>query len=130
MIIINNIKKYLSSIYSFFNELDLNCKFLSLLGIVLFFAISISIFNTNANSTDNLSTIRTSFSSIVGYFLQKASSKKKTILLGMLAIFIMLVILFSYIFDTPVNNPSLILFKNLFFSLMGYLTSAINKSNK
>lgn len=48
----------------------------------------------------------------------------------MLAIFIMLVILFSYIFDTPVNNPSLILFKNLFFSLMGYLTSAINKSNK
>ena len=103
---------------------------MSLLGIVLFFAISISIFNTNANSTDNLSTIRTSFSSIVGYFLQKASSKKKTILLGMLAIFIMLVILFSYIFDTPVNNPSLILFKNLFFSLMGYLTSAINKSNK
>nr|WP_294573621.1 hypothetical protein [uncultured Romboutsia sp.] len=50
---------------------------MSLLGIVLFFAISISIFNTNANSTDNLSTIRTSFSSIVGYFLQKASSKKK-----------------------------------------------------
>ena len=77
MIIINNIKKYLSSIYSFFNELDLNCKFLSLLGIVLFFAISISIFNTNANSTDNLSTIRTSFSSIVGYFLQKSSNKKK-----------------------------------------------------
>lgn len=126
----NHIKKYLSSIYAFFNGLDLNCKFLSLLGVISFIALSISIFNPYLSVTDNLVTIRTGFSSIVGYFLQKSANQKKTILLGMLAIFLMIVILLSYIFDTPINNPSLILFKNLFFSLMGYLTSAMNKPNK
>lgn len=126
----NNIKKCLSSIYSFFNGLDLNSKFLSLLGMTSLIALSISIFNPNLTATDNLVTIRTGFSSIVGYFLEKMKNPRKTIIIGTLSIFLMLIILFSYVFNVAVNNPTLILFKNLFFSLMGYLTSAMNKSKE
>lgn len=125
------IKKSINYIFNVFNELDLNCKFLSILGLLSFIAISGSIFNPYLDATDNLVTIRTGFSSVIGYFLQRSSSSRKTILLGILALLMMIVIVFSYFFKVSVDNPSLILLKNLFFSLIGYLTGTVaNNSNK
>ena len=77
MIIINNIKKCLSSIHSFLNELDLNSKFLYLLATISFITLSISIFHPSLVETDNLGTVRSGFSSIFGYFLEKIASRKK-----------------------------------------------------
>jgi hypothetical protein len=133
------IKKYMSSIYYFFNELELSCRFLTALALIGFFVISISILNAELDATGNLVTIRTAFSSIVGYILEKSTSscnpdykalKNKTLLVGSFAILSMLVIIFASIFNIPVGNPSLILLKNLFFSSIGFLTSSTGKCKR
>ncbi|MGL4912271.1 MAG: hypothetical protein ACRC3Y_07540 [Romboutsia sp.] len=133
------IKKYMISIYNFFNELELCCRFLTIIAVISFFVISISILNHNLDATGNLVTIRTAFSSIIGYILEKSTSscnpdakalKIKTLLVGSFSILSMIVIILSYVFNIPVDNPSLILFKNLFFSSIGFLTSSSGSYRK
>lgn len=130
------IKQFTNYIYNFFKELELNFKFLILLGLIAFSILSISIFDHSLDATGNLVTIRTCFSSIIGYILEKSISycnpdykalKNKTLLVGVFSIITMIVIILAYIFNVPVDNPSLILFKNLLFSSIGFLTSSANK---
>lgn len=132
-------KQYLIYIYNFFKELELNFKFLILLGLIAFSILSISIFDKSLNATGNLVTIRTCFSSIIGCILDKSISycnpdnkalKNKTLVVGLFSIITMIVIIFSYILNISVDNPSLILFKNLLFSSVGFLTSSSSESKK
>lgn len=126
-------KKSLNQIQEVFINLETNCKFLIILIVITFPVICLSIFNPNLDATGNLVTIRTSFSTLVGYILQKSTCtinseskifQNKTILVGLIAIVSLVVVIFSYIFSIDVNNPSLILIKNLLFSSIGFLTSS------
>lgn len=131
------IKKYIklaiNEFKEFFNDLGIVCKYLIVLGIISFVVVCISIFHPQLDATGNLVTIRTAFSSIAGYILEKSTKtcssnpkllKNKILLVGTFSIVALIVIIGAYIINIDVNNPSLILIKNLLFSSIGFLTSA------
>ncbi len=95
--------------------------------------IGISVFKSDLDANGNLATIRTAFSSIIGFVLEKTSRKMictetsimlKNYCVGILCISMILIIGLSVIFEINMNNPSLILFKNLLFSGIGFLISS------
>lgn len=131
------IKKYIkiaiNEFKQFFNDLGIVCRYLIILGMISFAVVCISIFHPELDATGNLVTIRTAFSSIAGYILEKSTKtcssnprllKNKILLVGTFAIIALIVITVAYIINIDVNNPSLILIKNLLFSSIGFLTSA------
>lgn len=127
--------KFLSEIQNFISSLEISCKFLILICVICLPVIALSIFNPYLDANGNLVTIRTLFSSIIGYILEKSTNsecvdkksyKNKTLIVGILALTCTIIILLSYIFNSNINNPSLIMIKNLAFSAIGYLTSASN----
>jgi hypothetical protein len=129
------IKKFLVDFKNFFNELSLVCKYLFIIGILSFSAISISIFHIPLDEVDNLVVIRTVFSSISGYMLEKSTKtctsdpklvRNKVVLVGGFSIIATLVVICAYIMNINSKNPSLILVTNLLFSSIGFLTSASN----
>lgn len=131
--IIKPLKTIILSLKNFFHGLNLNCRFLALLLTLAFPIICLSIFDHELDANGSLVAVRTAFSTIIGYLLQKSTStittdskllKNKTIIVGVLAIVSLIIVSFSYIFDTNINNPSLALIKNLLFSSIGFLTSA------
>ena len=137
MMVINMIKRVikiiLEEIKEFFNELGIACKYLIILGLISFVVVCISIFDTELDATGNLVTIRTAFSSIAGYILERSTNtctsspkllKTKVLVVGTFAVMAMIVTICAYVLDINVNNPSLILIKNLLFSSIGFLTSA------
>ncbi|MEG2787579.1 MAG: hypothetical protein RR942_07130 [Romboutsia sp.] len=116
-----------------FDNLGIVCKYLTVLGIISLSVVCISIFHPELDATGNLVTIRTAFSSIAGYILEKSTKnctsnqrllKNKILLVGSFAVIAMLITTIAYVFNIDVNNPSLILIKNLLFSSIGFLTSA------
>ncbi|WP_195937837.1 hypothetical protein [Romboutsia sp. 1001713B170131_170501_G6] len=116
-----------------FLTLGLACKYLIILGVMCIIIICISIFNPHLDGAGNMVTIRNSFSSIVGYILERKTKicnsdkkllKTKVVLVGTIAIICLSVIIGSYIFGIDANNPSLMLLKNLLFSCIGFLTGA------
>ncbi len=137
MMVINMIKRgikiILDEIKKFFNELGIACKYLIILALISFLVVCISIFDTELDATGNLVTIRTAFSSIAGYILERSTKtctsspkllKTKILVVGTFAVMAMIVTICAYVVDINVNNPSLILIKNLLFSSIGFLTSA------
>lgn len=137
MMVINMIKRVikfiLEEIKEFFNELGIACKYLIILGLISFLVVCMSIFDTELDATGNLVTIRTAFSSIAGYILERSTKtctsspkllKTKVLVVGTFAVMAMIVTICAYVLDINVNNPSLILIKNLLFSSIGFLTSA------
>lgn len=137
MMVINMIKRVikiiLEEIKEFFNELGIACKYLIILGLISFVVVCISIFDTELDATGNLVTIRTAFSSIAGYILERSTKtctsspkllKTKVLVVGTFAVMAMIVTICAYVLDINVNNLSLILIKNLLFSSIGFLTSA------
>lgn len=127
------LKNPFSKLKEIFSTSETNCKFLMILILIAFPIICLSIFDPYLDATGNLVTIRTAFSTLIGYILQKSTStistdnklfQQKTIFVGIIAMCSLVVVIFSYLLDTEVNNPSLILIKNLLFSSIGFLTSA------
>ena len=127
------IKNAFNKIKGFFDKLGIVCKYLIILGIISFLVVCISIFDTELDATGNLVTIRKAFSAIVGYTLEISTKtctsspnllRIKVLIVGNFAIIAMIVIIFAYMFNINVNNPSLILIKDLLFSSIGFLTSA------
>lgn len=108
-------------------------KFLLFLATVCLIIIGTSIFIPNLDATGNLVTIRTLFSSIIGCILETTSRRlscKDNIMLlknyciGILSICILSILILSVIFNINVNNPSLLLLKNILFSCVGFLISS------
>lgn len=129
----NYIKIAMNEFKQFFYDLGIVCRYLIILGIISFLVVCISIFHPHLDATGNLVTIRTAFSSIAGYILEKSTKtcssnprllKNKVLLVGTFSIIALIVITAAYIINIDVNNPSLILIKNLLFSSIGFLTSA------
>lgn len=127
------IKFAIDEFKEFFKNLGIVCKYLTVLGIISLIVVCISIFHPELDATGNLVTIRTTFSSISGYILEKSTKnctsdtrllKNKILLVGSFSIIAMIIITLGYIFNIDVNNPSLVLIKNLLFSSIGFLTSA------
>lgn len=121
---------------NFMDGLGPSCKFLIIIGAITLGATCLSIFDTNLDATGNLVTIRTVFSSIVGYILEKSTRtckvdkallKNKVLIVGSMSVVFTVVVLLSYLFDINVNNPSLILIKNLLSSSIGFLISSSNE---
>lgn len=120
----------------FISSLSYSCRFLLIIGSIALFATCISIFDPNLDSTGNLVTIRTIFSSIVGFILEKSTRlcnpdkillRNKVLIIGCLGVIFTIVVLLSYLLNVNVNNPSLILIKNLLFSCVGFLISCNNE---
>lgn len=120
----------------FVKGLDPSCKFLMIIGAITLGATCVSIFDANLDATGNLVTIRTVFSSIAGYILEKSTRtckvdksllKNKVLIVGSMSVIFTIVVLLSYLFDINVNNPSLILIKNLLYSTVGFLISSSNE---
>ncbi|MGL5646411.1 MAG: hypothetical protein ACRDDY_01055 [Clostridium sp.] len=115
-----------------FSKVYTTAKFLAIVGILCFIMIAISIFDSNLDASGNLVTIRTVFSSIVGCLLEQTSRKAlctdtavmfKNYCIGILAISITLLLGLTEVFEVDVNNPSIILLKNVLFSSIGFLIS-------
>lgn len=126
------LKKILKNIIRFSKEINLVCRYLLVIGLISFLVVCISVFDLHLDANGNLVTIRAIFSSIAGYILEKSTKtcnsnpkllKTKVLLVGNFAIMALLVIISAYFFKINVNNPSLILIKNLLFSSIGFLTS-------
>ena len=133
------IKKFVKKIYDefkdFYDELDIICKYLIPLGILYFFVVCISVFNSGLDEKEHFVTIRLIFSSISGYILEKSTKtctsnpkllKNKILLVGSFSVISTIVIILACIVDVSVDNQSLLLIKNLLFSSIGFLTSASN----
>lgn len=134
------LKQFYKLVDKFFEDIGINCRFLIIISVICLIVISISIFDTSLDATGNLVTIRTIFSAIVGFILEKTTSlcepdpkavKSKTTIIGSFALIATVIVALSYFLDMNVNNPSLVLIKNLLFSAVGFLTSsATNLRNK
>ncbi len=134
-----HIKKCWNTVKGFFTEIGMRSSFLTILAIMGLLVIAISVFDPNLDASGNLVTIRTVFSAIIGYILKKSTSscsedykalRNKTWMVGVFAIIMMIIVVMSYILEISVNNPSLILIKNLLFSAVGFLTSSNEKNIK
>lgn len=131
------IKKLINFILISWRSMYISFKILLIVLLLCFFTIGSSIFNPFLDATGNLVTIRTIFSSIIGYVLESSTKqviacKKnavvlRNIIVGFIAIGITIIIIFSYFYAVDVNNPSLLLFKNILFSCIGFLISASEK---
>ena len=130
---LNIFKDLIKRFKNLISESYVTSKFLILIGAIAFIMIGISVFDTDLDANGNLVTIRTLFSSIMGFILEKTSRKLlctetsimlKNYCIGILAVLILLIIGGSAILEINVNNPSLILFKNILFSCVGFLISA------
>lgn len=130
------ILKLVNSIKSYFNSLDLSCKFLTFLVVLLFFIVSISALYPNLDTSNNLLAIQTTFSTIAGYILEKSTSscspdpkalRNKTMIVGIFSVCSTLIVILAYIFNINTDNPSLVLIKNLLYSSIGFLTSSSGK---
>ncbi|MGL5694947.1 MAG: hypothetical protein ACRCXA_12775 [Peptostreptococcaceae bacterium] len=95
--------------------------------------ICISSFIQTLDASGNLVTLRTIFSSIAGYILEKSTctsscdtnlTKNKIFIIGTFSLICIVVIIFASFLESNVNNPSLVLIKNLLFSSVGFLISA------
>lgn len=135
----NKEKKILKYLKNFLKEIGTGCRFLMIILILSLPIICLSIFDNSLDATGNLVTLRTIFSSITGYILEKSTCdvncentfiKNKTVIVGIFAIISTLVVILAYFLDSNVNNPSLILIKNLLFSSVGFLISASDKKTK
>lgn len=129
----NILRKSYSYLKKLFLDLELNFKCLIILIFIAFPVICLSIFDPYLDATGNLVTIRTAFSTLIGYVLQKSTAtittdiksfQTKIVFVGIIAAISLIVVSLSYLFEIDVNNPSLILIKNLLFSSIGFLTSA------
>lgn len=116
-----------------FVDVYITSKFLFIIGIISFILIAISSFDTNLDANGNLVTIRTLFSSLVGFLLEKTTRNMscddtflilKNYFIGGLALATVIILGISMFFVTNNNNPSLILLKNLLFSSVGFLISS------
>lgn len=128
-----NLKKLKDSIKSSFKGVYISSVFLFVISIICFIVIGYSIFIPGLDATGNLVTIRTLFSSVIGFILETSTRKfscndsfikLKNYFIGSLAILIIVLIALATVFSINVNNPSLILLKNLAFSCVGFLISA------
>lgn len=114
-------------------------KVLFFICMLCFATTLLSIFDMNLNASGNLVTIRTVFSSIVGYMLESSTSKKtvcndknaffRNLVVAIISIASTVAIIFSYILNINPDNPSLILLKNSLFSCVGFLISASKMCN-
>lgn len=129
----DNLKDFIRQLKELISKSYITSRFLLLIGGIAFIMIGISVFNSDLDANGNLATIRTAFSSIIGFVLEKTSRKMictetsimlKNYCVGILCISMILIIGLSVIFEINMNNPSLILFKNLLFSGIGFLISS------
>lgn len=129
----SGLKDFIRHLKKLISESYITSRFLLLIGGVAFIMIGISVFKSDLDANGNLATIRTAFSSIIGFVLEKTSRKMictetsimlKNYCVGILCISMILIIGLSVIFEINMNNPSLILFKNLLFSGIGFLISS------
>lgn len=130
---IDVLKKFIKALMNMISKSYVTSKFLILIGGIAFLMIGISVFVPNLDATGNLATIRTIFSSIIGFILEKTSRRVlctetsimlKNYCVGFLAVAVILIIGFSVLFSVDMNNSSLILLKNLLFSCVGFLISS------
>lgn len=121
-----------NKISKMFLDVYITSKMLLIIGFLCFIIITISAFDSNLDATGNVVTIRTLFSSIIGFILENESRKIlcedtfvmiKNYTTGLLSIAIVLILGATIIFSIDVNNPSLILLKNVLFSCVGFLIS-------
>ncbi|MGL4848454.1 MAG: hypothetical protein ACRC28_05935 [Clostridium sp.] len=127
--LMTNIQRNISKVFS---RVYTTAKFLAIVGALCFIMIAISVFDPNLDASGNLVTIRTVFSSIVGCLLEQTSRKVlctdttvmfKNYCIGILAVSITLLLGLTEVFGVDVNNPSIILLKNVLFSSIGFLIS-------
>lgn len=127
------IKNLLNKLGAFFSKLYISSKFLLIIGSLCFLIISGSVFVPELDASGNIVTIRTLFSAIVGFILENTSKKVlctdhflilKNYCVGSLAVATTIILAGSIFFSVDVNNPSLILLKNLMFSTVGFLISS------
>lgn len=127
----------LKKIDRYFSELHVSSKFLFIITFISLIIISISIFIPNLDTTNNLSTIRTLFSSLIGWLLEKSTkficnnkfSKIKNYCVGSISLITLLVLLLA-ITNNINDNHSLILLKNTLFSSIGFLISSSQSCDK
>lgn len=124
-------EKFKSIVKISFKDVYITSKFLFMICIICFVIICCSIFIPGLNANENLATIRTLFSSVIGFILETSIRKipcddtfinLKNYFIGILAISI--IILLPVSSKVPISDtPSLILLKNIVFSCVGFLIS-------
>ncbi|ATD55124.1 hypothetical protein [Clostridium chauvoei] len=127
-------KKIFLKFLGYWKSTYISFKMLSLLCFASMISIIVSVFNNDLDANGNLVIIRHTFSSIIGYFLENTTKKVfvctdkviilRNLIVGIIALIILFVVIFACIFDTNVNNPFLILLKNVLCSCIGFLISA------
>lgn len=128
------VKKILQPVLKKWKALYVTYKVIFIICILCFIFISISVFDKNLDAANNLSIIRNTFSSIIGFLLEDSSKNKmicnskimffRNLIAGIISISIIILVLIAYIYKVDVNNPSLILLKNILASCVGFLISA------
>lgn len=128
----NIIDKIKNAVNVGFKGIYITSKFLFVIGIMCFIIISFSVFIPELDATGNVVTIRTLFSSIVGFVLESSTRKLfcddtftmlKNCFIGVIAIIIIIILAATVVLSIDVNNPSLLLLKNTLFSCVGFLIS-------
>ena len=127
-------KKGFFKLFQYWKSTYISFKILSILAFCSLLSIIISVFNNNLDANGNLVIIRHTFSSIIGYFLENTSKKVfictdeiiilRNLIVGIISITILIVTTLACFFNVNVNNPSLLLLKNILCSCVGFLISA------
>ena len=127
-------EKILKPILEKWKSLYVTYQVIFIICTLCFISIIISVFDKNLNASNNLSIIRTTFSSIIGFLLEDSSKNKvvcngkvmffRNLMAGLISISIIIVILITYIYQVDIDNTSLIFLKNILSSFIGFLISA------
>lgn len=126
--------KILKPILEEWKSLYVTYKVILIICALCFISIVVSVFDRNLNASNNLSIIRITFSSIIGFLLEDSSKNKmvcngkvmffRNLMAGLVSISIIIVIIITYVYDVDINNTSLMFLKNILSSHIGFLISA------
>lgn len=126
--------KMIKPILEKWKSLYITYKVIFIICTLCFISIIASVFDKNLNASNNISIIRITFSSIIGFLLEDSSKNKvvcndkvmffRNLMAGLVSISIIIVIIISYIYEVDINNTSLIFLKNVLSSHIGFLISA------
>lgn len=126
------LREVFNVIQNYFSGMFISVKFIYLLLSIFFILLTLTMLFGNTASDDNVIVLRTAFSSLMGYVLENSTRKYictdkgnqyKIFIVGSIALGITFIVFLSYVLRIDYYNPTLILFKNILFSCIGFLIS-------